>query len=83
MISISIPDWIEGATLNLKLVPDEFHLDEVLRFEGISILNDSSESVHFINFQYEGIIGRRLRCLYKFNDTTMIDPSKINRKTNH
>lgn len=36
------PDWIECPPLNLKLAPDEFHVDYVHRFEGMTSPDDSS-----------------------------------------
>lgn len=36
------PDWIECRELNQKLKPEEFHVDEVHRFEGMTNPDDSS-----------------------------------------
>lgn len=36
------PEWIECPSLNAKLLPDEFHVDEVHRFEGMTSPDDSS-----------------------------------------
>lgn len=36
------PEWIECPPLNLKLKPDEFHVDEVHRFEGMTSTDDSA-----------------------------------------
>ncbi len=36
------PEWIECPPLNKKLKPDEFHVDEVHRFEGMSSTDDNS-----------------------------------------
>lgn len=36
------PDWIECSALTLKLKPEEFHVDEVHRFEGMTNPDDSS-----------------------------------------
>ena len=36
------PDWIECSALTLKLKPEEFHVDEVHRFEGMTNPDDSA-----------------------------------------
>jgi len=36
------PEWIECAPLNVKFKPEEFHVDEVHRFEGMTNPDDSS-----------------------------------------
>lgn len=36
------PEWIECPPLNLRLAPQEFHVDHIYRFEGISDPDDSS-----------------------------------------
>lgn len=36
------PEWIECAPLNLKLAPDQFHVDQVHRFEGMTNPDDSA-----------------------------------------
>jgi len=36
------PEWIECAPLNVKFRPEEFHVDEVHRFEGMTNPDDSS-----------------------------------------
>ena len=36
------PEWIECQPLNKKLRPEEFHVDEVHRFEGMTNPDDSS-----------------------------------------
>ena len=36
------PEWIECQPLNQKLRPEEFHVDEVHRFEGMTNPDDSS-----------------------------------------
>lgn len=36
------PDWIECPPLKLKLEPDQFHVDQVHRFEGMTNPDDSA-----------------------------------------
>lgn len=36
------PEWIECAPLNRKFEPQQFHVDEVHRFEGMTNPDDSS-----------------------------------------
>jgi hypothetical protein len=36
------PEWIECPPLNVKLGPEEFHVDEVYRFEGMNDPDDSA-----------------------------------------
>ncbi len=36
------PDWIECPAMNAKMKPDEFHVDAVYRFEGMTNPDDSS-----------------------------------------
>lgn len=36
------PEWIECPPLKMKLVPEEFHVDEVHRFEGMTDPDDSA-----------------------------------------
>jgi hypothetical protein len=36
------PEWIECAGLNVKFLPEQFHVDEVHRFEGMTNPDDSA-----------------------------------------
>lgn len=36
------PEWIECAALNQKFLPEEFHVDAVHRFEGMTNPDDSA-----------------------------------------
>ena len=36
------PEWIECPPLKLRLMPEEFHVDQVHRFEGMTSPDDSS-----------------------------------------
>lgn len=49
------PEWIECPPLNLKLSPQEFHVDHVYRFEGMNDPDDSS--VLFAISTSEGVKG--------------------------
>lgn len=36
------PEWIECPPLKVKLTPEEFHVDQVHRFEGMSSTDDNA-----------------------------------------
>ncbi|MBL7844410.1 MAG: phosphoribosylpyrophosphate synthetase [Cyclobacteriaceae bacterium] len=36
------PEWIECPSLKLRLAPEEFHVDEIHRFEGMTNPDDST-----------------------------------------
>ncbi len=47
------PEWIECLPLNKKLKHDEFHIDEVHRFEGMSSTDDNSV-LYAVSSEVEG-----------------------------
>lgn len=78
------PDWIECAPLNVKLKPEEFHVDEVHRFEGMTNPDDSS--VLYAISSTSGIRGLLVDAYGVYAESispTMNERLKIDRKTKH
>jgi hypothetical protein len=78
------PEWIECPPLNLKLRPDDFHVDEVHRFEGMTDPDDSavlyavssSSGVKGVLVDAYGVYAASLSSL-------MIEKLKIDARTQH
>ncbi len=78
------PEWIECAPLNVKFKPEEFHVDEVHRFEGMTNPDDSS--VLYAISSTSGIKGLLMDAYGVYADsvsTAMIDRLKIDGMTRH
>jgi hypothetical protein len=78
------PDWIECAPLNLKFEPEEFHVDEVHRFEGMTNPDDSS--VLYAISSTSGIKGLLVDAYGVYAESIskdMIDRLKIDKNTKH
>lgn len=78
------PDWIECAPLNIKFKPEEFHVDEVHRFEGMNNPDDSS--VLYAISSTSGLKGLLVDAYGVYADsmsTAMIGKLKIDGKTKH
>lgn len=77
------PEWIECAPLNRKFLPQEFHVDEVHRFEGMTNPDDSS--VLFAIRSSDGVKGLLVDAYGMYADSlspTMIGKFTIDRQTN-
>ena len=77
------PEWIECTPLNLKLGPEQFHVDEVHRFEGMTNPDDSA--VLFAISSSLGIKGILLDAYGLYADSlssTMIEKLTIDNRTN-
>jgi len=77
-------EWIECPKLDLRLKPEEFHVDEVHRFEGMNDPDDSE--VLFAISSTRGIKGLLLDAYGAYAEslsTEMIRKLKIDGKTEH
>jgi len=78
------PEWIECAPLNVKFMPEEFHVDEVHRFEGMTNPDDSS--VLYAISSTSGVKGLLVDAYGVYAEslsTLMIDRLKIDGNTKH
>ncbi|MEO7991660.1 MAG: phosphoribosylpyrophosphate synthetase [Chryseolinea sp.] len=78
------PDWIECAPLNVKFKPEEFHIDEVHRFEGMTNPDDSS--VLYAISSTSGIKGLLVDAYGVYAESiskSMIDRLQIDKNTKH
>ena len=77
------PEWIECPPLKLRLAPEEFHVDEVHRFEGMTNPDDSS--VLFAISSTSGVKGLLVDAYGVYAETLsplMIRKLKIDERTN-
>ena len=77
------PDWIECASLTLKLKPEEFHVDEIHRFEGMTNPDDSA--VLYAISSSNGVNGLLIDAYGAYSDslsTMMINKLRIDNRTN-
>lgn len=78
------PEWIECPPLNVKLKPEEFHVDEVHRFEGMNNPDDSS--VLYAISSTTGLKGLLVDAYGVYAESLssmMINRLKIDQNTNH
>lgn len=78
------PEWIECPPLNIKLGPEEFHVDEVHRFEGMNDPDDSS--VLYAISSKRGIKGLLVDAYGAYASSLspeMMSSLKIDSKTKH
>ncbi len=77
-------DWIECAPLNVKFNQEDFHVDEVHRFEGMTNPDDSS--VLFAITSTSGVKGLLIDAYGVYAESInkkMIDRLKIDGETKH
>lgn len=78
------PEWIECAPLNVKFKPEEFHVDEVHRFEGMTNPDDSS--VLYAISSTSGVKGLLVDAYGAYAESiskAMLDRLTIDKNTNH
>ncbi|MBS1682861.1 MAG: phosphoribosylpyrophosphate synthetase [Bacteroidetes bacterium] len=78
------PEWIECVPMNVKLKPNEFHVDEVYRFEGATDPADSAV-IYAINSKH-GVKGVLLDAYGTYANSLsgeMIRCLTIDRSTQH
>lgn len=78
------PEWIECPPLNLRLAPDEFHVDQVHRFEGIISSADDS-AILFAVSSSSGVKGLLVDAYGPYADSlspVMIQKLTIDDRTN-
>ncbi|MGC4022841.1 MAG: phosphoribosylpyrophosphate synthetase [Cyclobacteriaceae bacterium] len=78
------PEWIECTPMSLRLKPDEFHVDEVHRFEGATDPDDSA--VLYAISSTTGVKGLLLDAYGAYADSLsdeMIRRLKIDKDTKH
>ncbi|MBL0743566.1 phosphoribosylpyrophosphate synthetase [Chryseolinea lacunae] len=76
------PEWIECAALSVKFRPEEFHVDAVYRFEGMTNPDDSS--VLYAVSSTNGTKGLLVDAYGVYAESvsqTMIEKLKIDRNT--
>lgn len=77
------PEWIECPPLNLKLGPEEFHVDEFYRFEGMNNPDDSS--ILFAISSNRGVKGILLDAYGVYGESLsphLLSKLKMDRNTN-
>ena len=78
------PDWIECPPLKLRLTPDEFHVDQVHRFEGMTSSADDS-AILFAVSSSSGVKGLLVDAYGPYADSlspVMVEKLTIDSRTN-
>ena len=78
------PEWIESPSLNVKLTADEFHIDEVHRFEGMTSPDDSA--VLYAVSSTRGLKGLLVDAYGAYSESIspkMIEKLQIDKRTEH
>jgi len=76
------PDRIECSALTLKLTPEEFHVDEVYRFEGLT--NPDDNTVLYAISSTQGAKGVLVDAYGAYSDSlssTMIEKLRVDKST--
>jgi hypothetical protein len=77
------PEWIECPPLNLRMAPEEFHVDQVHRFEGMTDPDDSA--ILFAIRSSAGVMGLLIDAYGLYADSlspVMIQKLTIDNRTN-
>lgn len=77
------PEWIECPPLKLKLSPEEFHVDQLYRFEGMT--NPADSSILFAISSTSGLKGLLVDAYGTYAEalsTIMIKKLSIDSRTN-
>jgi len=77
-------DWLECIRLDLKLNPEEFHVDEIFRFEGMNDPDDSE--VLFAISSTTGVKGLLIDAYGAYSESLspeMIKRLKVDDETKH
>jgi hypothetical protein len=77
------PEWIECPPLKVRLAPEEFHVDQVHRFEGMTNPDDSS--ILFAISSSSGLKGLLVDAYGLYADSlspTMVQKLTIDSRTN-
>lgn len=77
------PEWIECPPLKVRLAPEEFHVDQVHRFEGMTSPDDSS--ILFAISSSSGLKGLLVDAYGPYADSlsqTMVQKLTIDSRTN-
>ncbi len=77
------PEWIECPPMNLKLKPDEFHVDEVHRFEGATDPDDSAVLYAISSERLKGVLVDAYGAYAGSLSSEMIARLTIDRNTQH
>lgn len=77
------PEWIECPPVGLKLKPDEFHVDEVHRFEGATNPDDSAVLYAISSTTMKGVLIDAYGAYSGSLSDEMIARLRIDRNTQH
>ncbi|CAN5138787.1 hypothetical protein BH09BAC3_BH09BAC3_32080 [soil metagenome] len=78
------PEWIVCSSLDLKLKPEEFHVDELIRFEGMNNPDDSE--VLFAISSSKGVKGLLIDAYGAYSDSLspeMVGKLRVDDQTKH
>ena len=77
------PEWIECPPMGLKLKPDEFHVDEVHRFEGATNPDDSAVLYAISSATMRGVLIDAYGAYSDSLSDEMIARLRIDKNTQH
>ena len=78
------PEWLVCSSLDMRLRPEEFHVDEVIRFEGMNDPDDSE--VLFAISSTKGVKGLLIDAYGAYSDSLsaeMVRKLKVDDTTKH